>query len=65
MYPLLVASAVNSEGFRRDFLGICEGAKEDKSGWSAFLPHLVDSAASRGRPADHFRCLPRPYGERC
>ena len=33
---LLVASAVNSEGFR-EILGICEGAKEDKSGWSAFL----------------------------
>src|SRR6201988_3286895 len=30
---LLVASAVNSEGFR-EILGICEGAKEDKSGWS-------------------------------
>ena len=37
---LLVASAVNSEGFR-EILGICEGAKEDKSGWSAFLRHLV------------------------
>ena len=33
---LLVASAVNSEGYR-EILGICEGAKEDKSGWSAFL----------------------------
>ena len=30
---LLVASAGNSEGFREIF-GICEGAKEDKSGWS-------------------------------
>jgi putative transposase len=38
---LLVASAVSSEGFR-EILGICEGAKEDKSGWSAFLRHLVD-----------------------
>ena len=28
---LLVASADNSEGFR-EILGICEGAKEDKSG---------------------------------
>ena len=28
---LLVASAVNSEGFR-EILGICEGTKEDKSG---------------------------------
>ena len=24
------------------FLGICEGAKENKSGWSAFLRHLVE-----------------------
>jgi putative transposase len=38
---LLVASAVSSEGFR-EILGICEGAKEDKSGWSAFLRHLVE-----------------------
>ncbi|HWU43305.1 MAG TPA: IS256 family transposase, partial [Bdellovibrio sp.] len=38
---LLVASAVNAEGFR-EILGICEGAKEDKSGWSAFLRHLLD-----------------------
>jgi transposase-like protein len=33
---LLVASAVNFEGFR-EILRICEGAKEGKSGWSAFL----------------------------
>jgi transposase-like protein len=51
---LLVASAVNSEGFR-EILGICEGAKEDKSGWSAFLRQLVD----RG-----LRCLPRVDRER-
>ncbi len=38
---LPVASAVNAEGFR-EILGICEGAKEDKSGWSWFLRHLVD-----------------------
>ena len=36
---LLVAIGVNAEGYR-DILGICEGAKEDKSGWSAFLQHL-------------------------
>ncbi|WP_233417318.1 IS256 family transposase [Halovulum marinum] len=42
---LLVASAVNSEGYR-EILGICEGAKEDKSGWSAFLRHLVDRGLS-------------------
>ena len=38
---LLVVSAVNSEGFR-EIVGICEGAKEARSGWSAFLRHLVD-----------------------
>jgi putative transposase len=42
---LLVASAVNSEGYR-EILGICEGAKEDKSGWAAFLRHLVDRGLS-------------------
>jgi len=34
---LLVAIGVNGEGFQD---GICEGAKEDKAGWSAFLKHL-------------------------
>ncbi len=38
---LLVASAVNADGYR-DILGICEGAKEDKSGWSNFLKHLKE-----------------------
>jgi transposase-like protein len=33
---LLVAMWVNGEGYR-EILGICEGAKEDKAGWSAFL----------------------------
>jgi transposase-like protein len=33
---LLVAIGVNSDGYR-EILGICEGAKEDKAGWSAFL----------------------------
>ncbi len=38
---LLVAIGVNAEGYR-DILGICEGAKEDKSGWSGFLKHLKE-----------------------
>jgi len=42
---LLVAIGVTSEGYR-EVLGICEGAKEDKSGWSAFLRHLVDRGLS-------------------
>jgi putative transposase len=36
---LLVAISVNDEGYRQ-ILGIVEGAKEDKAGWSAFLNHL-------------------------
>jgi len=32
---------VNESGYR-EILGICEGAKEDKSGWSAFLQHLKE-----------------------
>src|SRR5215831_5844195 len=38
---LLVAIGVNEDGYR-EILGICEGAKEDKAGWSAFLKHLKD-----------------------
>ncbi len=36
---LLVAIAVTDDGYR-EILGIVEGAKEDKAGWSAFLKHL-------------------------
>jgi len=42
---LLVAIGVTAEGYR-EILGICEGAKEDKFGWSAFLRHLVDRGLS-------------------
>ena len=42
---LLVASAVNSEGYR-EIRGIGEGAKEDKAGWSSFLRHLMDRGLS-------------------
>lgn len=38
---LLVAIGVNADGYR-DILGICEGAKEDKAGWSGFLKHLKE-----------------------
>src|SRR5437870_2119224 len=38
---LLVAIGVNASGYR-EILGICEGAKEDKTGWSAFLKHLKE-----------------------
>ena len=36
---ILVAIGVNAEGFR-DILGVAEGAKEDKEGWSSFLRYL-------------------------
>jgi transposase-like protein len=38
---LLVAIGVNERGYR-EILGVCEGAKEDKTGWSAFLKHLKE-----------------------
>lgn len=36
---VLVAVGVDQDGYRQ-VLGIAEGAKEDKSGWSGFLEHL-------------------------
>jgi putative transposase len=36
---LLGSIGVNNQGFR-EILGICEGAKEDKAGWSVFRKHL-------------------------
>ena len=42
---LLVAIGVNAEGYR-EILGIVEGAKEDKAGWSAFLKHLKQRGLS-------------------
>lgn len=36
---VLVAIRVNEYGYRK-LLGVCEGAKEDKAGWSSFLHHL-------------------------
>lgn len=38
---LLVAIAVNAYGYR-EILGIVEGAKEDRAGWSGFLKHLKE-----------------------
>jgi hypothetical protein len=39
----VAASGVNGNGNDyRGILGICEGAKEDKLGWSTFLKHLKE-----------------------
>jgi hypothetical protein len=43
---LLVAIGVNESGYR-EILGICEGAKEDKTGWSAFLKFFPEAAWQR------------------
>lgn len=71
---LLVAIGVTSEGYR-EILGICEGAKEDKSGWSSFLRHLVDrglkgvelivSDACRGLVESAAEYLPEARWQRC
>ncbi len=42
---VLVAIGVDSEGYRR-ILGVQEGHKEDKSGWSSFLKHLKERGLS-------------------
>jgi len=42
---VLVATGVGEDGFRK-VLGIAEGHKEDKAGWSDFLKHLKDRGLS-------------------
>jgi len=42
---LLVAIAVNDEGYR-EILGIAEGTREDKAGWTGFLRHLKERGLS-------------------
>jgi transposase-like protein len=53
---LLVAIGVNGEGYR-EILGICEGAKEDKAGWSAFLKHLKERSLKGVRLIISDACL--------
>jgi transposase-like protein len=43
---VLVAIAVNRAGYR-EVLGVAEGAKEDKEGWSGFLRHLKKRGSER------------------
>ena len=53
---LLVATAVNDAGYR-EILGICEGAKEDKAGWSGFLKHLKERGLTGVRLIISDACL--------
>ena len=71
---LLVAIGVTTEGYR-EILGIMEGPKEDKSGWSSFLSHLVNrglsvlqlviSDACRGLAESAAEFLPDAQRQRC
>lgn len=71
---LLVAIGVTRDGYR-EILGIMEGPKEDKSGWSSFLRHLVDrglsgvqlivSDACRGLVESAAEFLPDARWQRC
>lgn len=53
---LLVAIGVSAGGYR-EILGICEGAKEDKAGWSAFLAHLKQRGLAGVRLVTSDACL--------
>src|SRR5262245_44037409 len=44
------------EGYR-EILGICEGAKEDKAGWRAFLKHLKERGLRGVRLIISHACL--------
>ncbi len=71
---LLVAIGVTTDGYR-EILGIVEGPKEDKSGWSMFLRHLADrglsgvqliiSDACRGLVESAAEVLPEAQWQRC
>jgi putative transposase len=60
---LLVAIGVNDEGYR-EILGICEGAKEDKAGWSGFLKHLKERGLRSCRLIISDACMGYPRAPR-
>jgi len=53
---VLVAIGVDQDGFR-EVLGVMEGTKEDKAGWSAFLRHLKDRGLRSTRLIISDKCL--------
>src|SRR5437879_934826 len=59
---LLVAISVNAEGYRQ-ILGLVEGAKEDKAGWSGFLKHLKERGLSGVRLIISHACLGLAYSD--
>jgi transposase-like protein len=71
---LLAAIGVDSDGYRR-VLGVAEGHKEDKSGWSGFLKYLkkrglqgvqlIISDACLGLAEAAAECYPEAKWQRC
>jgi transposase-like protein len=53
---VLVAIGVGADGYRR-ILGVAEGHKEDKSGWSGFLRHLKERGLTGVRLIISDACL--------
>lgn len=53
---ILVAIGVDHEGYR-EVLGACEGAKEDKAGWSGFLGQLKQRGLNGVRLIVSDKCL--------
>lgn len=53
---VLVAIGVDKEGFR-DILGVAEGQKEDKEGWSSFLRYLKERGLKCPRLFISDKCL--------
>lgn len=53
---VLVAIGVNQDGYR-EVLGIAEGHKEDKAGWSGFLKHLKQRGLKGVRLIISDKCL--------
>jgi len=53
---VLVAIGVGADGYRR-ILGVAEGYKEDKSGWSGFLRHLKERGLTGVRLIISDACL--------
>lgn len=53
---VLVAIGVTARGYRK-ILGVAEGAKEDKAGWSGFLRHLKERGLSGVRLIISDACL--------
>jgi putative transposase len=53
---VLVAVGVNEQGYR-EILGVMEGAKEDKAGWTKFLRHLKQRGLKPPRLIVSDKCL--------